>query len=43
MEDYISALELGHLNGEVFVQFIAEAELETEKDFMRMMGLTIPN
>lgn len=41
--DYINALELGHLNGEAFVQFIAEAELETEKDFMRMMGLTIPN
>jgi len=40
--DYISALEAGHKEENAFVEFIAEAEYETEKDFLRMLGRKIP-
>lgn len=40
--DYIQALEGAHKEPEKFVRFIAEAELETEKDFIRVMGLEMP-
>lgn len=40
--DYISALEAGHKAENVIVEFIAEAEYETEKDFLRMLGRKIP-
>ena len=40
--DYINALEAGHKDANVFIEFIAEAEYETEKDFLRMLGRKIP-
>ncbi len=40
--DYINALEAGHKDESVFTRFIAEAEYETEKDFIRMLGAKIP-
>ncbi|MEW3583764.1 Fic family protein, partial [[Clostridium] symbiosum] len=41
--DYISALELSHKEPSRFQAFIAETELETEKDFMRNLNLNLPN
>ncbi|WP_313256619.1 hypothetical protein [Lacrimispora sp.] len=41
--DYIQALEGAHAESEKFIRFIAEAELETEKDFIRALGLEIPD
>lgn len=35
-------LEVGHKQESVFIDFIAEAEYETEKDFLRMVGGKIP-
>jgi len=40
--DYIQALEGAHAEPEKFIRFIAEAELETEKDFIRALGLEMP-
>ena len=40
---YISALELSHKEPSRFQAFIAETELETEKDFMRNLNLNLPN
>lgn len=41
--DYISALELSHKDPSRFQAFIAETELETEKDFMRNLDMKLPN
>lgn len=41
--DYIQALEGAHAEPEKFIRFIAEAELETEKDFIRALGLEMPD
>lgn len=40
--DYIHALEAGHKDESLFTRFIAEAEYEKEKDFLRMLGGKIP-
>jgi len=40
--DYIQALEGAHAESEKSIWFIAEAELKTEKDFIRVLGLEIP-
>lgn len=41
--DYIQALEGAHAEPGKFIRFIAEAELETEKDFIRALGLEMPD
>lgn len=41
--DYIQALEGAHAEPEKFIRFIIEAELETEKDFIRALGLEMPD
>ncbi len=47
--DYIQTLEASHDtaerkgNPDRFIAFVAEAETETEKDFIRSMGLEMPN
>jgi len=40
--DYIQALKGVHAELEKFIRFIVEAELETEKDFIRALGLEMP-
>jgi hypothetical protein len=42
-DGYIHALEGAHAEPEKFIRFIAEAELETEKDFIRALGLEMPD
>lgn len=36
--EYISCLELAHKHEEKFIDFITEAEYETEKDFLRLLN-----
>lgn len=39
-QEYISLLELAHENDKLFVEFIAERVLETEKEIMRLMHIS---
>lgn len=41
--EYIQALEGAHEDPEKFIRVIAEAELDTEKDFIRVLGLEMPD
>jgi len=39
-QEYISLLELAHEDDKLFVEFIAERVLETEKEIMRLMHIS---
>ncbi|MBQ7618416.1 MAG: Fic family protein [Desulfovibrio sp.] len=42
--EYVATLEQSHINDYNFIKFIAECELETQKDFYRLIkGFKIPN
>lgn len=40
--EYISLLEKAHENDREFINFIAERELESQKDFLRLLHITLP-
>lgn len=41
-QEYISLLEQAHTNDQPFIDFIAERVLESEKDIMRLLHISIP-
>ena len=40
--DYISLLEKAHIDDKPFINFIAERELESQKDFLRLLHIPLP-
>ncbi len=40
--EYISLLEKVHIDGELFIRFIAEREIESQKDFLRFLHIPLP-
>lgn len=40
--DYISLLEKAHKDDSPFINFIAESELESQKDFLRLLHIPLP-
>ncbi|NLY47043.1 MAG: Fic family protein, partial [Tissierella sp.] len=40
--DYISLLEKAHEDDKPFIDFIAERELESQKDFLRLLQIPLP-
>ncbi len=41
--DYISLLEKAHEDDKLFINFIAERELESQKDFLRLLHISPAN
>ncbi len=41
--EYISLLEKAHVDDAAFINFIAEGALESQKDFLRLMHITLPH
>lgn len=40
--EYIFLLEKAHINDKPFINFIAERELESQKDFLRLLNIPLP-
>ena len=40
--EYISLLERAHINDSPFISFIIERELESQKDFLRLLHIPLP-
>lgn len=40
--EYISLLEKAHTNDSLFISFISDRELESQKDFLRLLHITLP-
>lgn len=40
--EYISLLEKAHEDDKPFIDFIAERELESQKDFLRLLQIPLP-
>lgn len=40
--EYISLLEKAHEDDRSFINFIAERELESQKDFLRLLQIPLP-
>jgi len=40
--EYISLLEKAHVDDKPFIKFIAEREIESQKDFLRLLQIPLP-